>query len=149
MVVGTADSINKNQPQHAWGAVLLSRAPHWLEGRLAEGADPSLPFLVLAPGSSASAIVARSSVSNARNRECAVSEAVVSVGEEEWCEGGRQQEGGLPYVVTMVEPCGYRVREEVPSWWFPVVGHFYCYGSHGIAGCFGWAIRSALRRTGL
>jgi hypothetical protein len=95
VVVGTADSINKNQPQHAWGAVLLSRARHWLEGRLAEGADPSLAFLVLAPGSSASAIVARSSVSNPRSGECAVSEAVVSVGEEEWCEGG-EAAGGRP-----------------------------------------------------
>lgn len=91
------------------GAVLLSCAPHWLEGRLAEGADPSLTFLLLAPGSSASVIIARSSVSNPRNGECAASEGFVSV------EGGGRARGGegsgrSAIWVTMIEPCGYRAR---------------------------------------
>ncbi|KAE9368182.1 hypothetical protein N431DRAFT_55224 [Stipitochalara longipes BDJ] len=42
-------AINKNQPQHAWGAAPIVHPPHLarLGGRLAERADPSFPLLAL------------------------------------------------------------------------------------------------------
>jgi hypothetical protein len=50
--VGTADSINKHQPQNAWGS--NRPRPHLsttgLEGRLAERADPSSPSCPLIGG---------------------------------------------------------------------------------------------------
>ena len=125
----------------AWGAWRCYRAgpTGWKEDS-PKVPTPSLTFfLLLAPGSSASLIIAHPNVSNPRNGECAASEAFVSVeggggggGRGKGKGGGSAREGregregrewgGLPYVVTTIEPCGYRAREEgaivvVPCGW--------------------------------